>query len=82
MSELEFKKVVGLLAGDRASLLPKLREEFPQYQFHNIPADDLRTKPATQPRSAVLGILDESGRVRPEYIEPMKELLIRPNQAL
>jgi hypothetical protein len=82
LSELEFKKVVGLLAGDRASLLPKLREEFPQYQFHNIPADDLRTKPATQPRSAVSGILDESGRVRPEYIEPMKELLIRLNQAL
>jgi predicted ATPase len=82
LSELEFKKVVGLLDGDRASLLPKLREEFPQYQFHNIPADDIRTKPATQPRSAVSGILDESGRVRPKYIEPMKELLIRLNQAL
>lgn len=44
LDELGFEKVVGLLDGNRASLLPKLREEFPQYQFHAIPADDIRTK--------------------------------------
>lgn len=80
LSELGFEKVVGLLDGNRASLLPKLEGEFTQYKFHTIPVDDIRTKPATQPRAAVSGILDESGNVRPEYMERMKELLIQLNR--
>jgi len=51
LSELGSKEVVGLLDGGRASLLPKLQEEFPHYQFHSIPADDIRTKAATQTAS-------------------------------
>jgi hypothetical protein len=82
LSELGFEKVVGLLDGDRASLLPELEREFQHFHFHVIPADDIRTKPPTKPRPAVLGILDESGNVRPEHEEPMRELLACVNQAL
>jgi predicted ATPase len=82
LSELGFEKVVGLLDGNRASLLPELETEFPHFHFHVIPADDIRTKPPTKPRPAVLGILDESGDVRPEHQESMRELLACVNQAL
>jgi diadenosine tetraphosphate (Ap4A) HIT family hydrolase len=82
LSELGFEKVVGLLDGNRASLLPELETEFPHFHFHVIPADDIRIKPPTKPRPAVLGILDESGDVRPEHQESMRELLACVNQAL
>jgi len=82
LSELGFKKVVGLLDGNKASLLPTLKGEFPQHQFHTIPADDIRTKPEAKSRPAIFGILDESGNIRSEHEEPMRELLARVNQAL
>lgn len=82
LCELGFEKVVGLIDGNRDSLVPELRKELPQYQFHAIPADDIRTKPTIKARPTVPGILDESGIVRPEYVEPMKDMLACVNQAL
>lgn len=82
LSELGFKRVVGLLDGNRMDLVPELEEAFPQYHFHTIPADDIRTKSETKPRKAVSGILDESGDIRPEYVEPIEELLTEVNQIL
>lgn len=82
LQELGFEKVVGLLDGNRASMVPELQSEFSQYQFHAIPADDIRTKPKTQPKSAVLGILDESRKIRPEHTEAMTKLLGQVNQEL
>lgn len=82
LSELGFKKVVGLLDRNRASLVPELEKEFPQYQFTAIPADDIRTKPASKPRPATSGILDEWGNIRSEHEEPMRKLLNNLNQAL
>lgn len=81
LSELGFNRVVGLLDAEKIHLLPKLKDQFPEYKFYAIPADDIRTKEARTLRD-VEGILDKSGEIRPEYIQPMRELLTVINQDL
>ncbi len=68
LSELRFKKVVGLVDANKADLLPALRRQFEDYHFDAIPADDVRTKPAAKAREARAGLLDDRNEiVRPEY---------------
>lgn len=81
LTELGFDKVVGVLDGDKADLLPKLKEEFPQYQFRAIPADDIRTKKEKY-QQAKIGVLDKSGALRTEYEDSMRELFTCLNQSL
>ena len=81
LQELGFKKVVGLLDGNRASLASELQSEFSQYKFYDIPADDIRTKSPRQ-IPAVQGILNDSGEVRPEHKEAMTRVLNQVNQEL
>jgi hypothetical protein len=81
-NELGFERVVGLLDGNRSSLVPTLQKAFPQYHFDAIPADDIRTKRAVPERAEVRGILDETGNIRPEFTEQMRATLTELNQAL
>jgi energy-coupling factor transporter ATP-binding protein EcfA2 len=81
LRELGFKKVVGLLDGNRDALASKLQGEFLDYRFYAIPADDIRTKSSRQ-IPAVQGILDDKGEVRPEHQEAMTKLLTQVNNEL
>lgn len=81
LTELGFNKVVGVLDRDKTDLLPKLKEEFPQYQFHAIPADDIRSKKEKHLQEKI-GILDKSGVLRTEHEESMRELFTCLNQML
>lgn len=81
LKELGFENVAGVLDRNKENLLPKLREEFPQYQFYAIPADDIRTRDEKR-RLATTGILDKSNKIRPEHVEPMKKLFDSLNRAL
>ena len=68
--ELGFRKVAGLVDGNRAAMVTDLSRDFPDFLFTAIPADDIRTKPAVRPREAVVGLLNEGNRtVRTEYRE-------------
>lgn len=81
-TELGFERVVGLLDGNRSSLVPTLQKAFPRYHFAAIPANDIRTKRAVPERAEVTGILDETGNIRLEFTEVMRAILTELNQAL
>lgn len=71
--ELGFKKVVGILDGDKKEVEQELASKYPSYRFFTIPANDIRTK---QGRSLpeVYGLLDEKRTLREEYIDTTKQI--------
>lgn len=81
LDDLGFKRVAGLLDGNKTDKLYRLSQQFPHYKFCNIPADDLRGK---QERTIkpVRGLLDESKAVRPEYVEDTKKVLRKISEYL
>lgn len=82
LHELGFTKVVGILDGNRAPLADTLAAQFPSYHFFAIPTDDIRTKKAVAAKSKVIGLLDESNAVRPEYVAETKVLFESANKYL
>lgn len=72
--DLGFKKVVGLLDGDKANDRDKLSKEFPEFHFLCIPAKDIRTKPARKAEEEVIGLLDTDRKLRAEHKLKMTEL--------
>lgn len=74
LKSLGFNRVVGILDGNRADLVDGLNERFPNFRFIAIHADDVRTKPAKGPKSAVKGLLDETGKIRIEYKEDLMNI--------
>ena len=83
LHELGYQKVVGVLDGNRADLLERLCGEFPKFHFFSIPADDIRTKPATPARSEVIGLLDEYNQaVRPRFLDEARALIHSANEYL
>lgn len=74
LRDLGFEKVVGILDRNRVALADPLRAEFPGFQFFVIPADDVRTKPATTEKPEIKGLLDENGNLREEYQHEMRKI--------
>lgn len=77
---LGFRKVVGLLDGDKNELIPSLRERFPTFLFRAIPADDVRCKAARPAQAAKNGLTDSSGKLKAIYVEPMREIFSSTNE--
>ncbi|MGV7031249.1 AAA family ATPase [Methylobacterium symbioticum] len=75
LRDLGFKKVAGLLDGDKEDVQQKLQTEFPDFFFACIPAKDIRTKSARKPSEAVEGLFDDKLEVRTEYIESTRKML-------
>lgn len=75
LSDLGFKKVAGLLDGDKTSEAKQLAELFPTYFFRCIPAKDIRTKPAREAVDEVSGLLDAKLSLRDEYRDATATLL-------
>lgn len=69
LKELGFKRVAGILDGDKSAEIPRLEAAFPSYCFVALPSKDIRTKKPRGPSAAVHGLLDEAFEVRPEYRE-------------
>lgn len=67
LQDLGFLKVAGLLDADKAADREQLQNRFPNYYFACIPAGDVRTKGARREKPATAGLLDEHGKIRPEY---------------
>lgn len=74
LCELGFDKVSGILDGDKAALVPVLKDKFPNYHFVHIAADDIRTKEARKASKAVDGLLDEKRELKEEYKELTRNL--------
>lgn len=77
LRDLGFKKVAGLLDGDKASFAESLQRQFPDFYFDCIPAKDIRTKAAREAAGEVVGLLDPKMSVRAEFVHPMRAMLVR-----
>lgn len=77
--ELGFKNVVGILDKGKESEMKNLASKFPDYRFFVIPANDVRTKKERGAEGEVIGLVDESGKMRMEYIKEVKELFSQIN---
>lgn len=79
--ELGFKRVVGILDGNRSELKPELDEQFPDYSFFVIPSEDVRTKAAQSAKPSVEGLL-KNGKLQSKFVEPIRALFHDINKAL
>jgi hypothetical protein len=85
LQELGFERVVGILDKNMTDMQTSLQQQFPDYSFEVIPADDVRTKPARSERAEVVGLLDKNGLIRDDFkqntitiFERIKHALITP----
>lgn len=74
LRDLGFKKVAGLLDGDKAAEMKHLSDEFPAFFFACIPAKDIRTKPERKATEKVAGLLDDEMKLKPEFADDLKKL--------
>jgi predicted ATP-dependent endonuclease of OLD family len=81
LSDLGFKKVVGILDGDEAGAKSKLdfEEKYPIYKFFAIKKDDVRDKPSRKEKDRVDGLADHQGKIKPECEEHVKNLFSKVN---
>jgi hypothetical protein len=83
LSELGFRKVIGLLDANKADTADQLQAKFPTYHFASIPADDIRSKKAVTAKPSVSGLLDDENKsVRPEYVQDTKNCFETANAYL
>ena len=75
LDELGYRRVAGILDGNRSDLASSLSEAYPAFRFTAIPADDVRTKAARTAKSAVDGLTDASGHVKAEYRSAINSIL-------
>ena len=74
LSDMGFERVAAIFDKNQSDLIGKLKSQFPSYIFCSIPADDVRTKPAVEPKGPVVGLVDEKGRLRPEHVADTENL--------
>jgi predicted ATPase len=63
LKELGFKKVFGILDGNKRERLAALKKAFPIYSFEAIAANDVRSKPAVAQKEPVDGLTDSKGKL-------------------
>jgi len=73
LNDLGYKKVVGILDGDKNAERDRLHKDYPDYKFLCIPTDDLRTKKARN-IPAKNGLLDENYKIRKEHKDSITKL--------
>jgi hypothetical protein len=83
LSDLGFRKVAGIVDGNKVDLLDKLRNDFSAFRFFSIPAADVRTKAAVAAKAPVEGLLDDNNaEVRAQHVAPTHELFEQLNDFL
>lgn len=70
LADLGYRKVIGIFDADKKDEAEKLRDIFPQYKFHVIPANDVRTKERREIKASE-GLLDEKYNLRKGYVAAM-----------
>lgn len=82
LKDLGFRRVAGVLDNNVGTVLEQLRREFPEYRFLELPAEDVRTKPARSPRTEIVGLLNSEGVVRDECKARLVALVEEANDYL
>jgi len=75
LQNMGFNRVVGILDHNHLTTAAALRAQFPTYQFHSIPTDDVRTKLASSAKPAVIGLLDSNQQLDPAHRQTVQALL-------
>lgn len=75
LKDLGYKEISIILDGDQSHEKDQLEEEYPEYKFFLIPADDVRDKKSRSATLAKVGIVDGNGNVKHEYIHEMMALI-------
>jgi len=83
LNDLGYRKVIGILDGDKEEIRARLSEDYPDFHFACIPAKDIRTKKAVKAREKIEGLLDDKNEtVRPEHANEMRNLMNLANEYL
>jgi len=80
LRDLGFKKVVALFDANKKEAADAFRKEFPEYKVFEVAADDVRTKPARKEKPETKGLLDEHGKLRPEYSNHISDIIVEANK--
>jgi hypothetical protein len=80
LRDLGFKKVVALFDANKKEAADAFRKEFPEYKVFEVAADDVRTKAARKEKPEIKGLLDEHGKVRPEYSNHIRDIIVEANE--
>lgn len=67
LSELGFKKVVGILDQGKAKEKSDLERDFPDYKFIEIPVADVRNKDAITAKEKIEGLAERNGTLKLEF---------------
>lgn len=78
--DLGFKKVAAILDGDKRENFESLKEQFPEYGFEIIPADDIRTKPARDAVAEKQGLLNKDKVLQEHYRDDMSNIFDSLNE--
>jgi hypothetical protein len=82
LTELGFKRVVGIVDGDHPEIAQLLSEQFPTFKFFVIPSPDIRTKPETPARPGKEGLLDLTGTLQSRFREEIARMILDVNTYL
>ena len=74
LRDLGYARVAVILDDNKRCLIPKLKNDFPEYHIDAIPTDDIRTKQNRPAQDATDGLLDDENDLKPEFQEVMAEL--------
>ncbi|CAO4136219.1 hypothetical protein OFEAOIEE_LOCUS3971 [Methylorubrum extorquens] len=74
LRDLGFRKVAGLLDGDKVQTKNSLSTYFPDFYFACIPAKDIRTKKARGAIEAVDGLLDKDLNLKEDFKPQVAEI--------
>jgi hypothetical protein len=75
-------KVTAILDGNKKEVAETFKREFPKFGCFLIDADDVRTKPPRKETIEVHGLLDEHGKLRPENVKCVTEIVAETNREL
>ena len=82
LNDLGFQRVAGILDMNEEHRIPKLQSDFENYTYLAIPADDVRTKSGSSGAGQTVGLLDDKGKIRAEYVERAAEIFATVSKRL
>ena len=82
LHDLGFKKVVGMLDANKTAECEQLARRFPNYEFHQIPTADIRSKRAQKAKGEVEGLTNHDGQIKAEHSSNIGELFTKVNRYL
>lgn len=82
LEDLGFKKVVGILDGDKKETIPGLQELFAGFKFFSISADDIRLKKYQDAKPEKEGLLDSKNVLLEKFKADTRTLIENVNEYL